>query len=424
MFSLSFLKSSFARNTLTLISGTIAAQAFSFVCLIIFQRWFFSPEDFGVLSMFTSFSSIFIAASTFKYEYAIVMAKDDPEALNLAALSFLAVLVVAVASLTFLVGFPFLISELPASQLTFFAWAVPLAVIFGGPYEILNYWNNRKGLFGRLSKGRVLQNVATEVNRFAMLPFSLSYKPLILGRVLGQFISVLFLGRYFLRDVRAIKHLISWHDMKRVAKLNRDFPLFTMPTIIITNVTSWSFVYLFFDFYGTSIMGMVSISIQYIALPFGILSAAFSQVFYKKISDMNERAALLTLYRTFSFQFLFLGLLVVCMVFLIPDRLVVWVLGKDWQGITAFMRTAVIWQTIAFAASALSFIYTRLLMQKLMIFYGLLQLALVYASLMIGHHYFESPEATFMLFVICQSLYYVFAIASGYYLIKKSTLFS
>lgn len=419
-FSRFLRESSFLRQSLTLISGTVVAQGFSFVFLIVFQRFFFTPEHFGVLSVFTSFAGVFVAASTLKYEYAIVMAKTDEDALHLLILSLVCVLLVTGISFVSLAWFHDLSEDLPAGYVTFFMWTTPLAVLAGGAYESLSFWHNRYGGFSKISLARISQNVTTELSRLAIIPLNLGGKTLILGRVFGQLVSVLYLARHFFRKERVVR--IDWRAIWWIARVNKDFPLFAMPTIFINNLTTWLFVYFFYETYGGSVIGMVSISIQYIALPFGILSSAFSQVFYRKIAAIERRADMLNVYVRFSKNLIMVGAAVIAIVFLIPDSLVVWVLGENWEGITTFMRTAVVWQTTAFVGSSLSFVYTRLLKQRLMVFYALLQLTLVYVSLSMGNRYLGTAEATFKLFVVCQSVYYVFAILSGYVFVKQSNI--
>mgnify|MGYP001305614196 CR=1 FL=1 len=167
-------------------------------------------------------------------------------------------------------------------------------------------------------------------------------------------------------------------------------------------------------------MVLVSIAVQYIALPFNVVSVSFSQVFFKKISDIHDRVNLLRVYKTFFLRLTGVGVIGIIIVFLVPDKLIVLVLGDHWSGLAAFMRIAILWQTVAFISSSLSFIYTRLLLQRTMVFYAILQLLIVYATLKIGNQYFDSSLETFGLFTAGQMLYYLFAIVSAFYFIKKS----
>ena len=54
---------SFSRNVLTLISGTALAQLISIVCMVVLQRYFYSPEDYAPFRLFFEFVAVFAGAT-------------------------------------------------------------------------------------------------------------------------------------------------------------------------------------------------------------------------------------------------------------------------------------------------------------------------------------------------------------------------
>ena len=78
--------SSFVRNVLVVMSGSAAAQAIALASTPIISR-LFEPSDFGVFGAFTSVSSIVGAGATLQYAQALMLPKEEDDALHLFFLS-------------------------------------------------------------------------------------------------------------------------------------------------------------------------------------------------------------------------------------------------------------------------------------------------------------------------------------------------
>ena len=78
------LKSEFSKNVLTLVTGTTIAQSIPIAISPILTR-IYTPEDFGVLALFISITTILGTIANGRYELAIVLPKRDNNALELTA---------------------------------------------------------------------------------------------------------------------------------------------------------------------------------------------------------------------------------------------------------------------------------------------------------------------------------------------------
>ena len=81
-------KSEFARNVLTLMTGTTIAQAIPIAISPILTR-IYTPEDFGIFALYMSMASILSVVATGRYELAIMLPKKDEDAINIVALSLI-----------------------------------------------------------------------------------------------------------------------------------------------------------------------------------------------------------------------------------------------------------------------------------------------------------------------------------------------
>ena len=79
-------QSTYARNVITLMTGTAFAQALPIAVSPILTR-LYSPAEFGVFAMYLAVASILGVLVTGRYELAILIPKQDRDAIHIAALS-------------------------------------------------------------------------------------------------------------------------------------------------------------------------------------------------------------------------------------------------------------------------------------------------------------------------------------------------
>ena len=149
--------SEYSKNVLTLLSGTVIAQALPILFAPVLTR-IFSPEEFAVYGVYIAVVMFCTVLSSGRYELAIILPEDDEKAINLLSLSYRLLAVVSAAVL--FVVFIFhdrLIALLGHDELSGWIYLLPIGIFFLGSFNILNYWNNRKKRFKNLSLARVGQ---------------------------------------------------------------------------------------------------------------------------------------------------------------------------------------------------------------------------------------------------------------------------
>jgi O-antigen/teichoic acid export membrane protein len=420
-----FPKSDFTKNVSVLVTGTAFSQAIPFLLLPVFQRWFYSPHDFGIFSLYISISSPFIAIASLKYEYAIVLSRDTRAVMNVFFLSLLLVfgitllLIIAVVLVyTGLIDFENQEAVIP------YLWTLPVVVFFAGLYEVFNYWNTREKNYKKIAGSKVYQSVASELVKAVGGLLKMGNWGLITGRIFGHIISVFYLGSSFFRNFKSDYPLVSRQEMRKQALHYIHFPAFTMPTVFVSTFSSTLFSVMIIKYYGSELLGIVSVSSQYVAVPLGIISGSFANVFYQKIATIDSKTHMLSLYKSLCIRLMLVSFLFMIIVFLVPAELIVFVLGQKWAGLVIYLKIFIVGLSFSFVSSSLSFIYTRLMKQRIMLLFGLFQLALTYCSIYLGYYLYGRPVETIWLYTIGQSLYYLVTIYAAVRFIKTSKLLS
>ena len=412
------INNEFWKNIATLLSASLFAQLIPFIALPVLQKWFFSPSDFGLLAIYTSVSLLLASVSAFKYELAIVNADTEEESQKIFKGSIIIVLLFTLVVSVFIAIFKTPIANLfNITELGNYILLIPLSVLFVGIYEVLNYWNNRKKNFKTIASSKISKAISSESSKLAFGNYGIG-SGLIIGRIIGEFISMLYLLVKFLRNEYSKFTNYNISEVKQALKKHYRFPLFSMPSVFVGNTINVVFLALFSRYFGTDYVGILGVSVIYVAVAFGIMSQAFSQVFFKEIHLKNTRKELLSFYLKNAAILSIISAIVIIIVQLIPSQLLVKLIGEQWQEMMPTLKVLVYAYGAQFITSSLSFIYIRLNKQKTMLIFDILHLILIWISIFLSYTYFGSFMSAIIAYTIAQIVYYSIAFLAAIYFIQ------
>ena len=177
---------------MTLVSGNTIAQIIPLLAEPFLTR-LFPPEDFGLLALFISISSLFAVIATGRYELAIMLPSKEKEAINLAGLSFLVTIFTTVLSLLVVWIFNGPICRILSSEsISTYLYLVPLVVFFTGLTQTLNYWFSRKKQFRKISVARIVQSSTAAGTGVGSGIMKMGTIGLISAQVLGSVFSAFY----------------------------------------------------------------------------------------------------------------------------------------------------------------------------------------------------------------------------------------
>jgi len=284
------LRSELLRSASILISGTVIAQLIS-ILLQPFLRRFFSPEAFGIYSVYLSLIGIILAISSFRYDDAIVLPKTDKESANVLSLSlifsflfnlllFLIVIAKSDKIITFL--------NLPPSFPVPVLYIIPLGAFLYNTYQCLNYWLVRKQKFYSVSLNKFLRRGSEGI---AQVSFALIKKNngLIYSDIIGQTVNVITVLIQTFNNSLTFK-AVNLTKLKYVFKKYKDFPKFNLiPAFMST--CSYMLPPIFINkFFSSESAGFFDLAKLLLSLPLALVATSFSSVLLQKVSEkFNNR---------------------------------------------------------------------------------------------------------------------------------------
>lgn len=400
------LRSEYIRNTMTLVSGNTIAQIIPLLAEPFLTR-LFPPEDFGLLALFISISSLFAVIATGRYELAIMLPSKEKEAINLVSLSFLVTIFTTVLSLLVVWIFNGPICRLLNSDsISTYLYLVPLVVFFTGITQTLNYWFSRKKQFRKISVARIVQSSTAAGTGVGSGIMKMGTIGLISAQVLGSVFSAFyFLFRFFKADRDKLKS-INKGEIKSLASRYSEFPRVNSLYIFADTAQYSGISFLIAYYFDNILLGFYSRTFRILTVPLSFIGSAISHVFYQKASVIYRDGGNL---RKFSLQTLLgtavIGLPIFAIIILWGPELFAFVLGKPWREAGVYAQILSPWIFMKFISQPISQIPMIVNKQKLMFIFSLIGILLIFASLAYGGLIVDNLETGFYLISFSQTIY-------------------
>jgi len=380
-----FLKAEYIRNVATLMIGTVAGQALVFLLSPIVFR-LFTPEEITSLEQVTMMITVLSVVVTGKYEFAIMHPREKSDAIHLVALTLLVSL--GVSALLLLVSLLFnhqIAEEYGNPKLAGYLWTVPVALFFTGVFNAFNYWFSRTKEYKVAARSKLYSAVAAEPLKIGFGYLSWGTAGLMLANTLGTFIAALQAYWVFVKSQPKELFRVSKQRMKELAVLHKDYPLFSIWGSVLNRIAQWAHVGIFTAYFGLVGVGLMALSRRVLFAPLNVLSNSYSQVFFQRISEIEDARELRSLYYKSLFRFLLFSGAMVVLIQALPNSTTAVLFGEQWVYAIHYLKVLSFWFALNFVTSNLATITYRIQMQRAGFFLDAFHFVLVLASVYYAH---------------------------------------
>ncbi|MBI2389034.1 MAG: oligosaccharide flippase family protein [Deltaproteobacteria bacterium] len=344
----------FGRDVVTLVSGTVAAQALLIGAVPILSR-IFAPSAFGLFAVYSMLMSLCAYVVSGRYELAVVIPQDDADAASLVRIAMrLGALGAMVLFAVALVARRPLATILGQSELSPWLLLLPASVWFTVATQTLNLWFARIEQFRAISTNRILVALSTTVASLAFGWLGWRSAGLLLGLVLGQAIGV---AAYAAAAAVSMRERGLRSDSARMRLLMRrysDFPRYSVVADAIGFAGGMMPVLLMGPTFGGVAVGHYSLTQRMLGAPSGLVGNAFAEVFRQRASrELAESGNCRETWKQTARELLIVGVPLFLIVVLIGPGLAPRLLGSKWAGVGPFVSSLGVLYAISFVASPL-----------------------------------------------------------------------
>ena len=385
-------------------TGTVIAQLLSILLQPVLRR-LFSPESFGIFSVYLSLIGIIIVISSLRYDDAIVLPKSDKESINLVGLSLILNFTVSliIFILVYLLGgriisFLNLPSNFPVSML----YIIPVGIFLLGTYQALNNWLIRKKKYYSVSVNKLVRRSSEGVAQICFALFK-SFNGLIYSDIFGQATNVATVAIQARKNHLNLK-LISAAKLRYVLNKYADFPKYNL---IPSFMSSCSYLLppIFINkFFSPETAGFFDLSKLLLSIPLAFIASSLSSVLLQRISEKYNRKE--TIIADLKPVFIIVGFISVAeiiTIILFGEDIFKIVFGKEWINSGTISKIMVWSLALNFIVSSFTCIFVS--MRKIKT-YSLWQL-IYFLSILSLLFFKDLPFASFLrIYVIVEVLCY------------------
>lgn len=345
-------KGGFGRSVAVLASGTAAAQLIAFVVAPFLTR-LYTPEDFGVLAVFSGLLTYLTSVSALCYEKAILIEREDDDAYQVLALALLTValmsIVVAAIAATFGRA---LLHLFDTTDLSRHIWVLPACVLLAGSNLVLSVWATRKKAFAALSTSRISQGIIRAGLQLGLGFSGLGAAGLVFGDAAGRAGGSTALVRATLAGK---PHTLSRPAIVDKAKRYRNFPLISTWSTLLHQAGTSLPPLLFAAYYSKEVAGFYNLGQMAVWLPMAMIAGAISSVFSAKFAEtyLQDRTKCLGLFDSTARRLALIGLAPVAIIIVGGPSIFSLLFGPKWVEAGVFIQLIALTQWVQFVSGPL-----------------------------------------------------------------------
>lgn len=415
-------KGSFGHNALTLMTGTVIAQAVPIAIAPILTR-IYSPSDFGVWALFISITSIISVIATGRYELAIMLPKKDEDALNIAVLSIIIASGVSFVTLLAVWLFNKPITKLLGNpEISNWLYFIPVSVLLTGIFQALNYWSNRRKQYKRLAMRKILQSGTTVISQLISGSMKSGSSGLIGGSIIGQAVATGIFAREVWKEDKKEVYLIDTAKLKQLFNRYNNFPKYDIPSSLINVLSNQLPVVFFSSFFSSAIAGFYSLTQRILTTPISLVATSILDVFKQKASEDYARFGNCNKIYIKTFRVLVMfSIIPFTVLFISAPALFMFIFGEKWKMAGEYAQIMTTMFFFRFIASPLSFVLYIAEKQHYEFIWQLVLFFLTIASLLIGG-FLKDAKISIILFSFLYALMYIFYLMLTYRVSKGDSI--
>jgi O-antigen/teichoic acid export membrane protein len=345
--------SEFANHFKILATGTLLSQIILVITSPFITR-LYSPEVFGIFSLFVAIVSVVTPIACGRYNVALVVAKEkNGESL------FVLCLIVGFAVSLFLLMILFIGEEplkklLNAEKLHFWWYMIPLVVFLQSIFIALSSYANRYKNYSIISKTSVAKSIISVLVILALGFSGFSSNGLFIAEVLSSIIIIIFLIWIYRNFFKKLT-LESVKELVILAKKYKKFPLYQASSTSINSLRGMLPIFFLSYYFPSEFVGYYALVLKVIFFPLSFISNSVSMLHLKKVSEIIHNKSNAVRY-LISITLILTAIIIVPMILIIVfgPQIFSFIFGLEWTVAGEFASILMPGLSVIFIVSALS----------------------------------------------------------------------
>jgi O-antigen/teichoic acid export membrane protein len=407
--------SSYFMNIVKVASGSIIGYGISVLSLPVVSR-LFNQRDFGELSVWLSYVALISSIACLKYDYAIILPKNMIKAKRLFVASTLIAFSLLLISMSVWLIFKEYIKTISEVSriMPYLFFMFPIM----GIINALNFYNIRKERYWNYSTYKPARALLFFLFVILLSYFNFStYNGLIIADILSLFCSIgfLFFGLKF-----SLSGLINIKGLRDVLVEYKNFPLFSVPSGIVENISGIVPAILFVQYVSLEFFGVYGLVAKVLGAPVVLVSRSIGDVFRREVSsEVSMGLSVVNTYKKTAKGIIVYGMLP--LIILIPILAVFFetIFGSGWTDAPMILIVLLPMYCLKLLAQPLGNTYLIFDRQKIDFIVQLVLIIVLLISLISINHYFDKKITLIYCFSAVYTIKYIYDLFFVFRLIRR-----
>lgn len=404
-----------------LATGVGLAKIIAFLTMPLITR-IYTPEDFGILSVFAAAITLAIPFVSLRYPITIPLPKSDGLAFNIVALCTILIVVTSgFATILLLVLGDEIFILLNMNELSSYWWLLTIGIIVAAFYEMLSYWGTRAKAFSVVARTKVVQAISASFIKIVLGLVGWRPAGLLFGEVAKQGGGITSLLKYFYRSFKGNIHQVSLQRILFLGKYYADLPKFRLPSQVLLKLSAEAPILYFAYQFGQETTGQLGLALSVVALPMALLGNSTGQAYFAEIAKIgkNNRKEILKITKQVTKKLFVLSLLPCLILIVFAPSLFTIFFGNEWSIAGIFTSILAFYLLLQFISTPLVNTFTVLNRQEKFLEINTIRFTLTASSFIISFYLNLTAYYTLLIYTIFLSIHYLITVFQVYNIIRK-----
>lgn len=372
-----YTASTLVQNVAVMFSGNSLALVLPFLLAPLITR-IYSPEDFAGYELFARLLTLMVVLAGMRYEHAIIIPKEDDEALGILRLCNRILLGITILSA--IMFWPFRewwAAIFKNDSLADLLWWLPPGLYFTGMLTHMGYYLLRISKYRFMASNKVVAAGSNHGLKYLIGLRINTSTGLVAAHVIGLIIPVLlfFSLPKFRETLRQMKS--NTHSLKAMARKYSEYPTVNAMHSLYHEGYQTVLFLVISVYYGELIFGLFAFTYRYLRIPVQVFGSSMSQVLMPNLAqEFNEgkplkRKIVRAVWLCAGVAIIPFGLLI-----FFGEPIFGLFFGEEWSGAGVYAEILVPWLFFNFIVSPVSMLPTILRKQARWFVYSVIGSAL------------------------------------------------
>ena len=410
------------RGMLTLLMGAGLARIVGLASIPILTR-LYSPDDYGILAIYTSIVAILVPVMTFRYVTAIPLPRTDAMAFNLFVLcAKLIVLGTLFIGMLLAIYGETILGWFSMEELADYWWLITIGVIGAASYELFSMWATRKKDYKTIARTQFGQSLLGNLVKLGLGMLAVKPLGLIVGQVMAESGGI---GGYLKRasiDFKKLAPLI--HNKKQImlASYYQDFPKYRLPSQFLMVLSVQAPVMMMAALYSAGPVGQFGLAKMALVLPSSLIGQSVSKAYYAEVAAIGKSdfKKIKRISLDVTLKLLVLGSAPMIILFLLAPWLFPVVFGESWRVAGEYSQILAPYILLMLASTPLLQVLNVVGSQRVFLLLNVLRGVSLLALFMLAQYFRPTAYGFVVWFTVSSIFYALLQIGVVFYYVNKS----